>query len=41
MVPNPDVATDNDLALMMLDLGKAYAECERKQADLAKWVKGQ
>lgn len=39
LVQNPDAATDNDFALMMLELAKAYRDCERRQADLAKWVR--
>lgn len=41
VVADVEAATDNDLALMMLGLGRAYAECERRQADLVKWVREQ
>ena len=37
---DPETATDNDVALEMIELAKAYADCERRQADLAKWVRG-
>lgn len=40
VAPNPDTATDNDLALMMINLGKAYADCKQRQADLVTFVKG-
>jgi hypothetical protein len=38
---NADAATDNDFALMLVELAKAYKDCERRQADLAKWVREQ
>jgi len=38
VVPDPSKATDNDFALMMLGLGKAFVDCKQRQADLAKWV---
>lgn len=41
VVPNPEAATDNDIALMMLNLAKAYADCKERQANLAKFVREQ
>lgn len=40
VVADPDKATDNDFAMMMLNLGKAYEDCKRRQADLATFVRG-
>ncbi len=38
---DPETATDNDMAVMMLGLAKAYVDCKRRQADLTAWVRGQ
>lgn len=39
-LPDPETATDRDVALALLDIGRAYYDCKRRQADLAAWVRG-
>ncbi len=41
LVPDPDTATDNDVALERVKVAQAYVDCKRRHADLAKWVRGQ
>jgi len=41
LVPNPDTATDTDIALERVKVAEAYVNCRQKQADLAKWVLAQ
>lgn len=40
VVQNPEAATDNDFALMLLNLAKAYVDCRQRHADLATFVRG-
>ena len=37
--PAADTATDTGVALVIIGLGQAFADCRQRQADLAKWVK--
>ncbi len=38
--PIADGESDNDYARDMIELARAYKLCERRQADLAAWVRG-
>lgn len=38
--PPPDPATDNDVATGYVDAVVAYLACERRHADLARFVRG-
>ena len=39
-VPDPDKATDRDVATAILDLGQAYYDCKARYDGLSGWVKG-
>lgn len=34
-----DTSTDTGIALLIVGLAHAYADCRQRHADLAKWVK--
>lgn len=36
----PDVRTDNDLGVLLVNLAQAYADCRQRHADLARWMRG-
>lgn len=36
-----DKATDTDVALTIINLGRAYADCRERHEGLAKWVREQ
>lgn len=38
-IAKADGATDTDVALTIVNLGKAYADCRQRHADLARWVR--
>lgn len=40
LVPDPDTATDNDVAAERIRVAEAYLTCKRKHADLATFVRG-
>jgi hypothetical protein len=39
-LPDPETATDRDVANALLEIEQAYVDCKRRQADLAAWVRG-
>lgn len=40
LVPDPDAASDNDIAAERIRVAEAYLACRRRHADLVTFVKG-
>ena len=40
LVPDPDTATDNDIAAERIRVAQAYLACRQRHADLVTFVKG-
>jgi hypothetical protein len=40
LVPDPDAATDNDVAAERIQVAEAYLACKRRHADLVTFVNG-
>jgi hypothetical protein len=40
LVPDPETATVEQVNVERINVARAYVDCKRRHADLAKWVKG-